>query len=102
MSHDIIIKVLIVVVEFVLDVNILLLILDMLQYLEELICYQIGCCKGCLKVVASNRCHVWGEIYYKICNKDCSSDYLCFIQAHTNSPPDKDLIFIFYNLETRQ
>lgn len=72
------------------------------NHLQHSICTQIRRCEDCFKVVPTNRRHTCGEIFCKICNKHCPADHLCYIQPDTRSPPTKDFLFIFYDLETRQ
>ncbi|XP_023312242.1 uncharacterized protein LOC108915368 [Anoplophora glabripennis] len=66
------------------------------------VCEQIGRCPDCFKVVKRGRTHTCGEIYCKICNTHVPADHLCYIQPDHGKPKTTDLLFVFYDLETRQ
>ncbi|KAJ8916431.1 hypothetical protein NQ315_014644 [Exocentrus adspersus] len=66
------------------------------------VCQQTKRFEECLKTVKFNRKHVCGEVHCKVCRKHASADYLCNIQSDTGKPKSEDLLFVFYDLETRQ
>ncbi|KAJ8914447.1 hypothetical protein NQ315_011388 [Exocentrus adspersus] len=66
------------------------------------VCQQIKRCEECLKTIKSDRKHVCGEVYCKICRKHVPGDHLCYMQRDTSKPKTNDELFIFYDLETRQ
>ncbi|XP_018574075.1 uncharacterized protein LOC108913090 [Anoplophora glabripennis] len=51
------------------------------------VCEQIRRCPDCLKV---------------ICNVHVPADHLCYMQPNTGKPKTDGLLFVFYDLETRQ
>lgn len=69
---------------------------------RDIVCEKIRKCEECCKVVNSKRQHTCGEIYCKICNTHVPQNHLCYIQPDTGKPKVKDVLFIFYDLETRQ
>lgn len=66
------------------------------------VCEQIKLCSICLKTIKAKRAHACGEIYCKICNKHASEDHLCYIRPDKGKPKIKDVLFVFYDLETSQ
>ncbi|KAJ8915407.1 hypothetical protein NQ315_008296 [Exocentrus adspersus] len=71
------------------------------NHLQSL-CQKIRRCEECFKVVQSDRKHTCGEIYCKICRKHAPADHLCYMQPDAGKPKTEDLLFCFYDLETRQ
>ncbi|KAJ8913770.1 hypothetical protein NQ315_002676 [Exocentrus adspersus] len=71
------------------------------NHLQSL-CQKIRRCEECFKVVQSDRKHTCGEIYCKICRKHAPADHLCYMQPDVGKPKAEDLLFCFYDLETRQ
>ncbi|KAG5864129.1 hypothetical protein JTB14_017786 [Gonioctena quinquepunctata] len=72
------------------------------NHLQHHICEKKRRCEECFKVIPINRKHTCGEIFCKVCKKHQPQDHLCFIQPDTRTPPTGNLLFIFYDLETRQ
>lgn len=70
--------------------------------MKECICEKIVRCGLCLKTVSSNRKHVCGEIYCEICRSHVAGDHFCFMPIDRGSPKMDNILFIFYDLETRQ
>lgn len=66
------------------------------------VCSQIKRCTECLKVVKLGHEHVCGEIFCKICNQYTPPNHYCYMQVDKRVPKTEDLLFIFYDLETRQ
>ncbi|KAJ8909928.1 hypothetical protein NQ315_005647 [Exocentrus adspersus] len=66
------------------------------------VCQKIRRCEECFKVVQSDRKHTCGEIYCKICCHHVPADHLCYMQPDVGKPKAEDLLFCFYDLETRQ
>lgn len=66
------------------------------------VCEQITRCESCNKVVKTGRQHFCGEMYCKICNLHVPTEHLCHIQPDTGKPKTKDILFMFYDLETQQ
>lgn len=69
---------------------------------KHTVCEQITCCDKCLKTMKTNRKHICGEKYCKICNAHVPQTYMCFIQPDTRNPKTNDVLFSFYDLETKQ
>ncbi|KAJ8969907.1 hypothetical protein NQ317_009132 [Molorchus minor] len=63
---------------------------------------KIRRCEQCHKTVQSSRQHTCEEIYCKICKSHVPSNHLCYIQPDTSAPQLDNLLFVFYDLETRQ
>ncbi|XP_023017938.1 uncharacterized protein [Leptinotarsa decemlineata] len=66
------------------------------------LCDEIRLCSICFKTVKRDRTHKCGEVFCKICCKHCASSHLCFMQPNTSKRKSDEIIFIFYDLETRQ
>lgn len=69
---------------------------------KDQICHTIRRCESCLQTVRKDRKHFCGEIFCKTCRKHVPTDHRCFMQPDTRQPNVNDVIFIFYDLETRQ
>ncbi|XP_018568461.1 uncharacterized protein LOC108908806 [Anoplophora glabripennis] len=69
---------------------------------QSTVCEQITYCDKCLRTVKADRKHHCGEIFCKICNVHVPQDHLCFIQPDLRKPKTNDLLFVFYDLETKQ
>lgn len=66
------------------------------------ICEHVKQCSDCLKTIPANKQHACGEIFCKLCEKHMPAGHLCYIKPNTRTPPSESLLFIFYDLETRQ
>lgn len=66
------------------------------------VCKEINRCGECLRSYKGNRKHTCGEVYCKTCKIFVPENHLCYMPVDTASPPNKDILFIFYDLETRQ
>ena len=69
---------------------------------KSTVCSQIKQCSFCLKTIKSDRKHVCGEIFCKICKKHQPGDHLCYIQVDKGFPKLQDILFVFFDFETRQ
>ncbi|KAJ8953532.1 hypothetical protein NQ317_000050 [Molorchus minor] len=69
---------------------------------KNTVCDQITLCEICLKTVRTDRKHICGEIFCKICNTHVSQDHLCHVQPDNGTPKTTDTLFIFYDFEARQ
>lgn len=69
---------------------------------KSTVCAEITRCETCYKVINGGRQHTCGEIYCKICNTHAIQDHLCYMQPDTGKPKTTDILFVFYDLETRQ
>ncbi|KAJ8965523.1 hypothetical protein NQ317_019537, partial [Molorchus minor] len=69
---------------------------------KSTVCEQIVRCDECHKVMKKKRHHTCGEVYCKVCNTHVPQDHLCYMQSDTGKPKIKDILFVFYDLETRQ
>lgn len=65
------------------------------------LCERLKQCTLCLKLYKNDRNHICNEIFCKICYKFVEEDHLCFMPVDTKSPSLKDILFIFYDLETQ-
>lgn len=66
------------------------------------LCDTIKRCSECLKTVKTGHQHVCGEVLCKICHCYQPMDHNCYIQPDKRVPRVKDILFIFYDLETMQ
>lgn len=66
------------------------------------VCSQVKRCEECLRVIKRGHEHVCGEVFCKICNQYTSPNHYCYMQVDKRNPKTDDLLFIFYDLETRQ
>lgn len=66
------------------------------------ICLEVKQCPNCLRVVKGNRDHNCREIYCNNCSQHQPEGHYCFIKPDTRTPRTKKLLFVFYDLETRQ
>jgi G:T-mismatch repair DNA endonuclease (very short patch repair protein) len=69
---------------------------------KSTVCKQIRGCDNCFKVIKGGRKHTCGEIFCKTCNTHVPENHLCYIQKDTGKPKTKDVLYVFYDLETRQ
>lgn len=53
-------------------------------------------------MVKRDRTHICGEVYFKIYKAQVPADHPCYMQTDAEAPKTDDLLFIFYDLETRQ
>lgn len=65
-------------------------------------CAMVRKCKDCLHYVKGKREHYCGEFFCRTCYKYQPKGHLCFIQKDEKEPKLEDVLFIFYDLETRQ
>lgn len=66
------------------------------------VCETIRRCKTCLKTIPRSRDHVCGEVFCKICSDYRPENHYCFQKVNEREPNTKGVLFIFYDLETRQ
>lgn len=69
---------------------------------KENICETVKRCEKCLKIVKTNREHVCGEIFCKICKKFVPNDHLCYMGTVKPYKENGSTLFVFYGLECRQ
>lgn len=59
-------------------------------------------CNDCLKTIKADKAQTCGEVFCKVCHKHVPSPHIYFIPVDIGTPKDKNLLFVFYDLETRQ
>lgn len=72
------------------------------SYGKTTVCATVKRCSECLKTVNGYREHSCGEVFCKICNKHQPSSHYCFMQCDNEQPRLEGILYIFYDLETRQ
>lgn len=71
------------------------------------VCKVFKKCKDCLKLInsrvyRSGSVHVCGEFFCNTCFVFVTPGHQCYIKPDCKTPPKKDFLFIFFDLETRQ
>ncbi|XP_030757090.1 uncharacterized protein LOC115882961 [Sitophilus oryzae] len=72
------------------------------SYGKGSVCESVRKCPACLIVVKADRPHTCGEKFCTICKKHQPQPHHCYMQQDTGCPSMKNILFIFYDLETRQ
>ena len=66
------------------------------------ICEQMKKCILCLKTYGATRQHICGEYFCKMCSKHVEKEHMCYILPDNRIPAYKGILYIFYDLESRQ
>lgn len=66
------------------------------------VCDTVIRCSECLKSHLRNRRHFCGEYFCKICKTHVDQEHLCYIQPDVREAKTGDILYIFYDLESRQ
>ena len=69
---------------------------------KSTVCAAVKSCDHCFKTVKGTRIHTCGEIFCKNCVAHVPEPHLCYIRRDTGKPKIKDVLFVFYDLETQQ
>lgn len=66
------------------------------------VCQKVRLCPNCLRATKSERNHICGEVYCKTCQAHKPQGHLCFMRPDQCTPRTEGILYLFYDLETRQ
>lgn len=66
------------------------------------VCSEIRLCRRCCRRLDKSANHVCGQVECSNCRKMVGSNHLCHMQPRANNCDKKNILFIFYDFESRQ